>query len=58
MVVGKGETRTPAKAVVSFAQEFFAHGSQGIYTIEFLFSACMRQEVDYSVGIATQIKIA
>ena len=53
--MSKEAKKAPAKAVVSFAK--CHEGGQGLYSVEFLFSAVMRQEIDYGVGVLSHLTI-
>ena len=55
VIVSKEAKKAPAKAVVSFAK--CHEGGQGLYSVEFLFSAVMRQEIDYGVGVLSHLTI-
>jgi hypothetical protein len=54
VIVSKDAKKAPAKAVVSFAQQAAAGRGEGegvLHSVEFLFSAVMRQQVDYGAGV-------
>jgi hypothetical protein len=58
VIVAGDAKKAPVKAVMSFARAHATRGgAQGLYSVEFLFSAVMRQEIDYSVGLVPQIQI-
>jgi len=55
VLVHKDVKKAPAKAIVAFAKEF--EESKGLYTVEFLFSAIMRQQIDFDTGLVSHIAI-
>jgi hypothetical protein len=56
VIVPKDAKKAPAKSVVAFAKSF-ADSNKVLYSVEFLFSAVMRQELDYEIGIITDITV-